>query len=231
MSSEPKVLVVEDEEQLSRMLRAMLTSQGLVVTTVGSGLAALEQLVRSEFDVVLLDLGLPDMDGKEVIRQARAVTTAPIIVISARHSGIEKVKALDLGANDYVAKPFDAAELLARVRVALRPASPPPPTPGQYGSMQKALQIDVGSRRAIVNGTSVRLSRKETQLVQLLAEARGAIVSHERIIEAIWGRGSDADLMNVRVLAWQVRRKIEPDVSAPRFLIAEAGEGYRLNLD
>jgi two-component system KDP operon response regulator KdpE len=230
VSSEPKVLVVEDEEQLSRMLRAMLTSQGLSVTTVGTGLAALEQLVRSEFDVVLLDLGLPDMDGKEVIRQARAVTTAPIIVISARHSGIEKVKALDLGANDYVAKPFDAAELLARVRVALRPA-PPPPSPGQYGSMQKALQIDVGSRRAIVNGTSVRLSRKETQLVQLLAEAKGAIVSHERIIEAIWGRGSDADLMNVRVLAWQVRRKIEPDVSAPRFLIAEAGEGYRLNLD
>jgi two-component system KDP operon response regulator KdpE len=231
VSSEPKVLVVEDEEQLSRMLRAMLTSQGLVVTTVGTGLAALEQLVRSEFDVVLLDLGLPDMDGKEVIRQARAVTTAPIIVISARHSGIEKVKALDLGANDYVAIPFDAAELLARVRVALRPASPPAPAPGQYGSMQKALQIDVGSRRAIVNGASVRLSRKETQLVQLLAEAKGAIVSHERIIEAIWGRGSDADLMNVRVLAWQVRRKIEPDVSAPRFLIAEAGEGYRLNLD
>lgn len=228
MSDGAKVLVVEDEEQLSRMLRAMLASEGYTITTVSAGLAALEQLVRFEYDVVLLDLGLPDIDGKEVIRQARAISAAPIIVISARDSGLEKVKALDLGANDYVAKPFDAAELLARVRVALRPAGQPA---AHYGSRKRALQIDVGSRRAIVNGTSVRLSRKETQLVQLLAEANGAIVSHERIIEAIWGRGSDADLMNVRVLAWQVRRKIEPDVSAPRFLIAEAGEGYRLNLD
>lgn len=228
MSGGAKILVVEDEEQLSRMLRAMLTSEGYTITTVATGLAALEQLVRFEFNLVLLDLGLPDMDGKEVIREARAITAAPIIVISARDSGLEKVRALDLGANDYVAKPFDAAELLARARVALRPANP---ASAMYGSRQRALQIDVGSRRAIVNGVSIRLSRKETQLVQLLAEAKGAIVSHERIIEAIWGRGSDADLMNVRVLAWQVRRKIEPDVSAPRFLIAEAGEGYRLNLD
>lgn len=224
----PKVLIVEDEEQLARMLRAMLAQEGYDIATAGTGLLALEQLVRHEFSVVLLDLGLPDIDGKEVIRQARAITAAPIIVISARDSGMEKVMALDLGANDYVAKPFDAAELLARVRVALRPGRA---QPAPYGSSQRALQIDIASRRAIVNGTSVRLSRKETELVHLLAEAKGAIVSHDRIIEAIWGRGSDADLMNVRVLAWQLRRKIEPDISAPRFLIAEAGEGYRLNLD
>ena len=228
MTASPTVLIVEDEEQLSRMLRAMLAQEGYTITTANTGLAALEQLVRYEFGVVLLDLGLPDMDGKEVIRQARAITSAPILVISARDSGMEKVMALDLGANDYVAKPFDAAELLARVRVALRPARV---QTGPYSSGQRALQIDVASRRAIVNGASVRLSRKETELLQLLAEAKGAIVSHDRIIEAIWGRGSDADLMNVRVLAWQLRRKIEPDVSAPRFLIAEAGEGYRLNLD
>jgi len=224
----PQVLIVEDEEQLSRMLRAMLAQEGYSIATANTGLAALEQLVRHEFGVVLLDLGLPDMDGKEVIRHARAITTAPILVISARDSGMEKVMALDLGANDYVAKPFDAAELLARVRVALRPARAQA-TP--YISSQRALQIDIASRRAIVNGTSVRLSRKETELLQLLADAKGAIVTHDRIIESIWGRGSDADLMNVRVLAWQLRRKIEPDVSAPRFLIAEAGEGYRLNLD
>jgi two-component system KDP operon response regulator KdpE len=228
MTATPTVLIVEDEEQLSRMLRAMLTQEGYAITTVNTGLGALEQLVRYEFGVVLLDLGLPDMDGKEVIRQARAITAAPILVISARDSGLEKVMALDLGANDYVAKPFDAAELLARVRVALRPVRDPS---APHGSTQRALQIDVASRRAIVNGASVRLSRKETELMQLLADAKGAIVSHDRIIESIWGRGSDADLMNVRVLAWQLRRKIEPDVSAPRFLIAEAGEGYRLNLD
>lgn len=228
MTVTPTVLIVEDEEQLSRMLRAMLTQEGYVITTVNTGLAALEHLVRYEFSVVLLDLGLPDVDGKEVIRQARAITTSPILVISARDSGMEKVMALDLGANDYVAKPFDAAELLARVRVALRPART---QSAPEDLRHRALQIDVASRRAIVNGASVRLSRKETELVQLLADAGGSIVSHDRIIDAIWGRGSDADLMNVRVLAWQLRRKIEPDVSAPRFLIAEAGEGYRLNLD
>jgi two-component system KDP operon response regulator KdpE len=225
MTASSRILVVEDEDQLSRMLRATLQSAGYDVTITQNGLAALEQLVRFEFDVVLLDLGLPDMDGKAVIRQARAITTAPIIVISARDSGAEKVMALDLGANDYVAKPFDASELLARIRVALRPLRE---APAQISSPKRSLEIDVASRRAIVEGRSVRLSRKETELVQLLAEARGAIVSHDRIIEAIWGRGGEADLMNVRVLAWQLRRKIEPDVSAPRFLIAEAGEGYRL---
>jgi two-component system KDP operon response regulator KdpE len=112
--------------------------------------------------------------------------------------------------------------------VALRPTRPAP-TP--ISSPKRGLQIDLASRRAIVDGQSVRLSRKEMELVQLLASANGAIVRHEAIIEAIWGRGSDADLMNVRVLAWQLRRKIEPDISAPRFLIAETGEGYRLNLE
>jgi two-component system, OmpR family, KDP operon response regulator KdpE len=228
MTRPPRLLVVEDEEPLWRMLRAILVSAGYEVTVAQKGLGALEQLVRFEFDVVLLDLGLPDMDGKEVIREARAITTAPIIVISARDSNAEKVIALDYGANDYVAKPFDAAELLARVRVALRTTSAPT---ASRPPQQAGLQIDVASRRAIVNGASVRLSRRETELIQLLAGANGEIVSHDRIIETVWGPGSDADMMNVRVLAWQVRRKIEPNVSAPRYLIAEAGLGYRLNLD
>lgn len=227
-NKDTKILVVEDEEQLSRMLRSILIQSGYTVSTAKTGLAALEHLVREEFGVILLDLGLPDVDGKEVITQARAISAAPILVISARESENEKIAALDLGANDYVAKPFDAGELLARIRVALRP---PRAAPSQISSPKSGLQIDVASRRAIVDGQSVRLSRKETELVQLLAEAKGAIVSHDKIIEAIWGRGSDADLMNVRVLAWQLRRKIEPDISAPRFLIAESGEGYRLNLE
>lgn len=211
MTAGVRVLIVEDEEQLTGMLQAMLTQEGYSITSAKTGLEGLQHLVRDEFGVILLDLGLPDMDGKDVIRQARAISAAPILVISARDSGKEKVSALDMGANDYLAKPFDAAELLARMRVALRPARAAAPRP----VASRALQIDVASRRAIVNGASVRLSRKETELVQLLAEADGAIVSHDRIIEAIWGRGSDADLMNVRVLAWQLRRKIEPDVSAP----------------
>lgn len=228
MSENNKILVVEDEEQLSRMLRAILSQAGYSVTIVKTGLGALQELVRDEFGVILLDLGLPDVDGKEVIAQARSISAAAILVISARESEQEKIAALDLGASDYVAKPFDAGELLARIRVALRPARA---APSRISSPTRGLQIDVASRRAIVDGRSIRLSRKETELVQLLAEAKGGIVTHDQIIETIWGRSSDADLMNVRVLAWQLRRKIEPDSSAPRFLIAEAGEGYRLNLE
>ena len=221
------ILIVEDEEQLQRMLRSALTQAGYMVVTARSGLEALEQLVRNEFGVVLLDLGLPDMDGKEVIAQARSISRAPMLVVSARGSEREKIAALDLGANDYVAKPFDMGELMARIRVALR--IPQPVTPSKPAS--RGLHVDVATRRATVDGASVRLSRKETELLALLMDARGEVVTHEAIIEAIWGRGTDADFMNVRVLAWQVRRKIEPDGAAPRFLIAEAGLGYRLSLD
>lgn len=228
MSSDAKILVVEDEEQLLRMLKSTLIQAGYSVFTAKTGMEAMEQMILHEFGVVLLDLGLPDMDGKEVIDQARAISRAPVLVISARGSEKEKIAALDLGASDYLAKPFDMGELLARIRVALRPARV---CPTSQPSPATGLQIDPATRRAIVDGESIRLSKKETELLQLLMEAEGAIVSHERIIETIWGRGSDADFMNVRVLAWQVRRKIEPEGAAPRFLIAEAGLGYRLCLD
>ena len=228
MTAPAKILVVEDEEQLQRMLRSTLTQAGYSVTTAKTGLEALEALIKEEYGCVLLDLGLPDMDGKDVIAQARAISRAPVVVVSARDTGKEKIAALDLGASDYVSKPFDAAELMARIRVALRP---PRACKDDLDPKSSGLQIDFASRRAIVEGRSVRLSRKEAEFLHLLAEASGAVVAHEKIIEAMWGRGSDADYMNVRVLAWQVRRKIEPDAGAPRFLIAEAGEGYRLNMD
>jgi two-component system KDP operon response regulator KdpE len=226
MSNDARILVIEDEEQLARMLRSNLIQAGYGVASAKTGMEALEQIVLHQFGVVLLDLGLPDMDGKDLIAQLRDVCGAPIIVISARESEKEKIATLDLGASDYVAKPFDMGELLARIRVALRPARIEVVTQQTANS---GLQIDVPSRRAIIDGTPVRLSRKETEFLQLLADAKGGIVTHDEIITTMWGRGGDADFMNVRVLAWQVRRKIEPDASAPRFLIAEAGEGYRLN--
>lgn len=228
MSAEAKILVVEDEEQLSRMLRSTLSQSGYTVTTAKTGMEAMEQMIRQEFGVVLLDLGLPDIDGKEVIDQARSISKAPVIVISARGSEKEKIAALDIGASDYVAKPFDMGELLARIRVALRP---PRRCPSDKVEQAKGLVLDPATRRAIVDGVSVRLSRKETELLQLLADAEGQIVSHEKIIEHVWGRSGEADFMNVRVLAWQVRRKIEPEGAAPRFLIAESGLGYRLSMD
>ncbi len=228
MTTVPRILVVEDEEQLSRMLRATLIQSGYAVTLAKTGAEALKALAEQAFGVILVDLGLPDMDGKDVIVQARTLTKAPMLVISARGSEAEKIAALDLGASDYLAKPFDVGELLARIRVGLRNNAP---TSVGDETSKTGLRIDIVSRRAIVEGSSVRLSRKEVEFLQLLGEAKGATVSHNQIVEAIWGRSSDADHMNVRVLAWQVRRKIEPDVNAPRFLISEAREGYRLILD
>jgi two-component system KDP operon response regulator KdpE len=223
-----KVLIVEDDDALARMLQSTLVSSGYEVATARSGSAALEQLVKDEFGVMLLDLGLPDIDGKEVIVNARSVTPASIIVVSARGSEKEKIAALDLGADDYVAKPFDTGELMARIRVAFRP--PRCCVGHEAKKEERRLVIDFDARRATIDGRSVRLSRKEAELLQLLLEAEGAIVSHDEIIRSIWGRNSGADYMNVRVLAWQVRRKIEPNADVPQFLIAEAGEGYRLNL-
>jgi two-component system KDP operon response regulator KdpE len=224
-----RILIVEDEEQLLRMLQSTLIQSGYEVSTAKTGASALEQLIKNEYAVVLLDLGLPDIDGKQVISEARAITQAAFLVISARASEKEKIAALDLGANDYIAKPFDTGELLARIRVALRP--PRRGCTSDTGVQKRGLTIDFDTRRAIIGENTVRLSRKETELLRVLVEANGAVVSHERIIDLIWGRGADADYMNLRVLAWQVRRKIEPDASAPRYLIAEAGEGYRLKLD
>jgi len=227
MSGGPRILIVEDEEQLARMLRSTLIQAGYAVTNAKTGGAALDLMRHQRFDVVLLDLGLPDFDGKDVIPAARLLTPAPILVISARDSGQEKIAALDIGASDYVPKPFDTEELLARIRVALRP----PRVSKEAGPSNPGLELDFSARRAIVNKNPVRLSRKEAELLRLLSNAEGAIVTHEQIVDAVWGKGGGADLMNLRVLAWQVRQKIEPDPARPCFLISEAGEGYRLNLE
>jgi two-component system KDP operon response regulator KdpE len=226
MSGAAQILIVEDEESISRMLRSTLIQAGYRVITAMTGQDALHELSLQRFSVVLLDLGLPDVDGKEIIGAARRFTQAPFIVISARASEKEKVAALDMGASDFIAKPFDTGELLARIRVALRP----PLNIESTEPKSRGLTFDARARRVAVDGTFVRLSQKETEFLQLMSDAMGAIVSHEQIKAAIWGE-FDADMMNVRVLAWQVRRKIEPNPSAPRFLIAEAGVGYRLNLD
>jgi two-component system KDP operon response regulator KdpE len=226
MNGGARILIVEDEEQLARMLRSALIQGGYAVSTARTGGDALDLLRHQRFDVILLDLGLPDFDGKDVIPAARALTAAPILVISARDSGNEKIAALDIGASDYVPKPFDTGELLARIRVALRPVRPA----RNARVIDPALELDFAARRAVVNNSPVRLSRKEAELLRLLADAEGSVVSHDEIIEAVWGKHNGADLMNLRVLAWQVRRKIEPDPASPSFLISEAGIGYRLIL-
>ncbi len=227
MSADASILIVEDEEQLARMLRSSLVYAGYAVSAARTGQEALAAMQSQSFDVMLLDLALPDIDGQDIIVTTRAFSKTPIIVVSARSSENEKIAALDRGANDYVAKPFDMGELLARIRVALRTGGELSAAANKSGR----LEIDFKRRQAFVDGDVIRLSGKEAQLLQLLADANGAVVDHDEIIESIWGRGTATDVMHLRVLTWQARRKIEQNPSSPRYLISEPGVGYRLNLD
>jgi two-component system KDP operon response regulator KdpE len=224
VSEATKILVIEDDEQLLRLLEAALTHAGYVAQTARSASDAAPHLDDPQVRVVLLDLGLPDVDGMMVIDQIRQSRSVPIIVLSARDSEGEKIAALDRGANDFMQKPFDMGELLARIRVALRM-----PTVRTEAPVRTArLELHFAERRAVVNGQTKRLSRKETELLRLLWDANGAVVDHHTIITALWGPGADADLAHIRVLTWQARKKIEPDPRTPRFIIAEPGVGYRL---
>jgi two-component system KDP operon response regulator KdpE len=222
-----RILIIEDDEQLGRMLRIMLSQAGHAVTTAGTGGEGLEFLHRLRFDLLLLDLSLPDIEGKLLIKEARTLTAgAPIIVISARSLVDEKIAALDLGAFDFVTKPFDADELLARIRVALRYRGVDVNRPEKIGMV-----LDPSARVIVVDGRKILLSRREVALLSALSAAGGATKSYEELIKAVWGVGSGADINNLRVLAWQIRRKIEPDPRTPQFLISDPGRGYRLLLD
>lgn len=225
MTQKPSILVVDDEEQILRVLKPTLEAQGLDVTLAMTGGQALELLQTHDYAVVILDLGLPDMDGKEVIRRARTWSDVPIIVLSARQADTEKISALDQGAEDYLAKPFSAGELMARVRVALRNWG----SPG--GSQRIAigdLELDFRRRVARLPHGEVSLSGRESQFLRLLAESKGEVVTHKELILAIWGDLDRADAQFVRVLAGQVRQKIEVNPSAPRIVLTAPGVGYRL---
>jgi two-component system KDP operon response regulator KdpE len=222
-----RILIVEDDEQLGRMLRIMLSQAGHAVTTAATGAEGLEFLDRLRFDLLLLDLNLPDIEGPALIKEAmESATGAPIIVISARSMVRDKIDALDLGAFDYVAKPFDPDELLARIRVALR---------YQGVDVNRAerskVVLDPSARVMLMDGRKILLSRREVMLLSALKAADGATRSYDELIAAVWGSATGADINNLRVLAWQIRRKIEPDPRTPQFLISEPGRGYRLSFD
>jgi two-component system KDP operon response regulator KdpE len=226
MSDPVSVLVIEDEEQLSQMMSSTLTHAGYAVDAAFDGKAGMEALARKAYEIVLLDLGLPDIEGHDFILNAREHSNATIIVISARNGESDKIMALDRGANDYVAKPFEVGELLARIRVALRVREERP----TYCCTAKRLQFDFARRRATLDGDPIRLSTREAELLRILAAADGATVSHKDLVEGIWGTDDQGDLIHLRVLAWQVRQKIERDPTYPEFLIAVPGVGYRLDL-
>ena len=224
-----RLLIVDDEPQILRALTPALAAAGFTVSTADNGEAALAQLAGEPSELVILDLGLPDMDGKEVIQRIREWSDCPIIVLSARDLESEKIAAQDLGADDFVNKPVGVGELLARMRAVMRgrerrfSAQPR----FQFGE----LEINFPARRVMIQGEEVRLTPREYQLLRILAGHAGQVVTHRQIITAVWGTDTNADAQFVRVLMAQLRQKLERDPSSPELLMTEPGIGYRLTCE
>lgn len=223
--SAPRVLVVDDEPAIVTVLRSTLTAAGYDVLTAATGGQAIQAAATLAPNVVLLDLGLPDLDGKEVIRQLRQWSNAPILVLSARHDQDERIAALDLGADDYVTKPFHMGELQARIRTALRHAARGDGIPASYSA--RNLQIDFARRAVKVGDKDIRLTRKEYDLLACLAFHAGQVVTHKQLLAAGWGSSVD-DTQFVRVYIGQLRQKLEANPSEPSYILTESGIGYRL---
>lgn len=222
---EPTILVVDDETPILKVIGSTLASSGAEVLTAETCEAALRIVGQTPLDAILLDLGLPDADGKDVIGRVREWTDAPIIVLSARHEPDERIAALDLGANDYVTKPFHMGELQARLRAALRQKQRSRAETTSYSG--GGLDMDFETRTVAVQGQRVRLTRKEYELLACLARHAGQVVSHKQLLAAGWG-GAITDTQFVRVYVGQLRQKLEADPSAPSLILTEPGIGYRL---
>jgi two-component system KDP operon response regulator KdpE len=219
-----RVLVIDDEAPILRALRINLTARKFEVSTAADGASGLAAMARDRPDVLILDLGLPDMDGTDVIRGVRGWTSTPIIVLSAWGQESQKVAALDAGADDYVTKPFGMDELLARLRAAVRRASPAPEAPvvstGDF-------TVDLADKRVTRDGQDVRLTPTEWQLLEVLVRHSGRLVTQRQLLAEVWGPGYQNEAHYLRVYVANLRRKLEPDPSAPRYLLTEPGIGYR----
>ena len=220
------ILIVEDDPQMLRAVSINLRARHYTVTAVSDGAAALKAAAGNPPDLVILDLGLPDMDGVEVVAGLRGWTTVPIIILSARDAQRDKVRALDVGADDYLTKPFGMDELLARVRAALRRAQPDPQAPVVTTD---AFTIDLAAKQASRHGTPVRLTPTEWHLVEVLVRHPGQLVTGSRLLTEVWGPGREKDTNYLRVYMAQLRRKLEHDPSHPSHLITEPGLGYRFD--
>ena len=224
------VLVVEDEIHMQRFLRATLVANGYHVTEAVSGSLAMMHASRHAPDVVVLDLGLPDLDGFEVMRQLRAFTKVPIVVLSARGREADKVRALDTGADDYLTKPFGVDELLARLRAALRRAVVVK-TGGEPIFEHGSLRVDLGARRVMLGDQEVRLTPIEWKMLTVLVVNAGRVVTHQQMLQEVWGPQCVEETHYLRVYMSQLRRKLEPDPARPQCLLTEPGVGYRLRAD
>ena len=222
----PIVLIIDDEIQIRRFLRTGFELNGFLVHEAGTGAEAIRTATLRPIDLVILDLGLPDMDGSAVIEQIRSWSSVPVIVLSVRSGEAEKVRLLELGADDYVVKPFGMAELLARVRVALRRQMRA--VSGEPIVKIGPLTIDLAARAVSLNDTRLTLTPKEYRLLQVLAQHAGNVVTHQHLLKEVWGSIHVHDTHYLRIFVRKLRQKIEVTPNSPRILVTELGVGYRL---
>ncbi len=225
------ILLIEDEPQMRRFLRITLQSQGYRLVEAATAQEGLIQATTRNPDVVLLDLGLPDLDGLEVAKRLREWTQTPIIVISAREQELDKIKALDAGADDYLTKPFNAGELLARIRVALRHASRRNAGQQEPVFVLQNLRVDLSQRQVFVDDEEVHLTPNEYKLLTVLIRHAGKVITHSQLLKEVWGPAHVNEVQYLRVYMTQLRHKLEIDPARPRFLMNEPGIGYRLKYD
>lgn len=226
--ADPVILVIEDERAIRRFLRAALTGQGYRVFEAATGEDGIIEAASRQPDVVIVDLGLPDIDGLEVIKRLREWSAVPIIVVSARGQEANKVAALDTGADDYLSKPFGVAELLARMRVALRHRARVDPESIESELTVGDLHIDLGRRRVLAQGAEIRLTPIEYRLLATLVRHAGKVVTQRQLLREVWGPNAEDQSNYLRVYMAHLRRKLEQDAARPRYLLTEPGVGYRL---
>jgi two-component system KDP operon response regulator KdpE len=225
VSKGARILVIDDERQMQKFLQVALTSHGYEVKEAAAGKMGLNEAVIFRPDLIILDLGLPDLDGLEVITQLREWSNTPVIIISARGQDQDKITALDAGADDYLTKPFSIGELLARIRAALRHAVRVSDEP--FLELDD-LVIDLAHRRVKVKEVEVKLTPTEYDLIKNLALNAGKVLTHKQLLRACWGPAAENDTHYLRVFIGQLRRKIEADPARPKHIITEPGVGYRL---
>ena len=220
-----KILIADDDPQFLKALRITLRSQGYEIVTASDGVQCISAAVEHHPDLMVLDLGMPKMDGMGVIQGVRGWTDAPILVVSGRTDAREKVAALDAGADDYITKPFSMGELLARMRVSVRRSAHVGEDPViQCGD----LSIDLAQRRVMVDAQEIKLTPTEYDIIKILAQNAGKVLTHRQLLKAVWGDTYSDDTHYIRVYIGQLRRKIEPNPTQPRYIVTESGVGYRL---
>lgn len=224
------ILIVEDDDTIRKFINASLSTQGYIIKEAINGKEGISLAMSHSPDVILLDLGLGDMDGIDVIKNIRNLSDVPIIVVSAREQDREKVEAFDMGADDYITKPFSIAELLARVRVAIRHSEKNKPKVNSKTDFEhKGLFIDFEKRKVSVDGEEIHLTPSEYDILSLLVKYHGKVLTHNFIAKEIWGSALGSEIKSLRVFMATLRRKIEKEPANPEYIITEIGVGYKLN--